>query len=211
MERARDSLATPGRPARRPFSMIRSLHAADLLTLANGCCGVAAIFHVLRFMQGREPAALVTAAALVPLAAVFDVLDGRVARWRHESSSLGREMDSLADVVSFGVAPATIAYGLGLDRVADQVILIAFAVCGLARLARYNVTAEQLSGGTGKVAYFEGTPIPTSVVPLGLAVLAWRTGWLLPVAPLGVPLHLSTLLFAVSGALMISTIRIPKP
>jgi CDP-diacylglycerol--serine O-phosphatidyltransferase len=203
--------ATVPEAPHRPFSMIRSLHAADVLTIANGCCGVAAVFHVLRFMRDGGTERLLLAAALVPLAAVFDFLDGRVARWRHASSAFGREADSLADVISFGVAPATIAFGLGLDRVVDQVILVGFAVCGLARLARYNVTAERLAAGTGKVRYFEGTPIPTSVVPLGLTLLAWWWDALLPVAPLGVPLHLATLLFAASGALMISTIRIPKP
>jgi CDP-diacylglycerol--serine O-phosphatidyltransferase len=92
------------------------------------------------------------------------------------------------------------------------VILAYFVACGVSRLARYNVTAEALSGGAGKVAYFEGTPIPTSVVPLGLTLAAFHSGGLYPVTIAGLALHLPVLLFLASGCLMISkTLRIPKP
>jgi len=194
------------------FSMIRSFHLADLLTIANGCCGIGAVFHAMRYMAQPAARHLVVAAALVPLAIVFDVLDGRVARWRHKASPMGREMDSLADVISFGVAPAAIAFAVGLTTVLDQIVLTYFAVCGLSRLARYNVTAEELAGTSGKVPYFEGTPIPTSIVPLGVLLIALRTDSLLPVQVLGMPMHLVVLVFALSGSLMISkTLRIPKP
>jgi CDP-diacylglycerol--serine O-phosphatidyltransferase len=197
---------------RKHFSMIRSFHFADLLTIANGCCGIAAVFHAMRFATGHEPRQLYVAAGLVPLAIVFDVLDGRVARWRHNASALGREMDSLADIISFGVAPAAIAFAIGLNTAADQAMLIYFAVCGLSRLARYNITAEQLAGESGKVTHFEGTPIPTSIIPLGIALLAYRGDRLFFVEPLGLPMHLVSLLFVLSGSLMISkTLRIPKP
>src|SRR4029079_2740756 len=106
-----------------------------------------------------------------PAALAFDVLDGRVARWRQQHSALGRELDSLADVISFGVAPAVLAFAAGMSGGWDAVILIYFVCCGVSRLARYNVTAEELSGGSDKVKYFEGTPIPTSV--LLTALLAW--------------------------------------
>ena len=193
------------------FSMIRSFHAADLLTMANGGCGVLAIFHAMQF-HASGGAALWVAAALVPLAIVFDVLDGRVARWRHKQSPLGRELDSLADVISFGVAPAAIAYAVGLDTPLDQLVLVYFVLCGLSRLARYNVTAESLADDSGKVRYFEGTPIPTSIVPLTLLLLAHATGHLGATTVAGLPVHLATLLFAVSGSLMISkTLRVPKP
>ena len=137
---------------------------------------------------------------------------GRIARWRHVASPMGRELDSLADVISFGVAPAGIAYAAGLDRPADQAILMYFVGCGVSRLARYNVTAADLSRETGKVTYFEGTPIPTSVVPLGLLMLAFHYRTLFPVHVLGLDLHLVSLIFLLSGSLMISkTLRIPKP
>lgn len=197
---------------RKHFSMIRSFHLADLLTIANGCCGVAAVFHAMRFLAEGDVAHLYGAGWLIPLAIVFDVLDGRVARWRHDASPLGREMDSLADVISFGVAPAAIAFAAGLNTVLDQIMLTYFAVCGLSRLARFNITSEELADSSGKVAYFEGTPIPTSIVPLTLLLFAFRNHALFPVAPLGLRFHLATLVFVLSGSLMISkTIRIPKP
>jgi CDP-diacylglycerol--serine O-phosphatidyltransferase len=79
-------------------------------------------------------------------------------------------------------------------------------------LARYNITAESLSGPQGKVEYFEGTPIPTTIVPLGLLMLAFYRGNLYRVSLFGVEWHRTALLFLVSGSLMISkTLRIPKP
>jgi CDP-diacylglycerol--serine O-phosphatidyltransferase len=149
---------------------------------------------------------------LIPVALIFDVLDGRIARWRHAASPMGRELDSLADVVSFGVAPAAVAFSAGVNTPLDQVILLFFVGCGVSRLARYNVTAERLSTEKGKVEYFEGTPIPTSIVPLGVLMLAFYGGSLYRVNLLGVEWHAIALLFLVSGSLMISkTLRIPKP
>jgi CDP-diacylglycerol--serine O-phosphatidyltransferase len=192
--------------------MIRDLHVADFLTLANGLCGVAAIFEAMKFLVADDPRHLILAGALVAAALAFDVLDGKVARWRHSASALGRELDSLADVISFGVAPAAIAFAAGMNRPLDQLVLIFFALCGLSRLARFNVTADALAVPSGKVEYFEGTPIPTSVVPLGVALAAFHGGDLWPASVLGLTLHLPVLLFFASGCLMISkTLRIPKP
>ena len=129
---------------------------------------------------------------------------------------MGRELDSLADVISFGVAPAAIAYGCGMQGLYDRVVLVCFVACGVSRLARYNVTADELSGGTGKVAYFEGTPIPTSIaLVLMLAIATWQDAigarlWFGVVRLAGYQLHPLVLLFAISGALMVSRIRIPK-
>src|SRR5262245_35919366 len=156
------------------FSMLRSFHFADLFTIANGCCGIVAVFHAMRYLATQDARSIYLSALLVPLAIVFDVLDGRIARWRHRASPLGRELDSLADLISFGVAPAAIAYAVGLNTAADQVVLVYFVLCGLSRLARYNVTAESMSDPSGKVPYFEGTPIPTSVLPLALLLIAYH-------------------------------------
>ncbi|HEV8472617.1 MAG TPA: CDP-diacylglycerol--serine O-phosphatidyltransferase [Methylomirabilota bacterium] len=203
---------TSAGPHRRHFSMIRGFHLGDLFTIANGCCGVAAVFEAMKFLTARDRRHLYAAAFLIPVALVFDVLDGRIARWRHEASPMGRELDSLADVISFGVAPAAIAFAAGLNSPLDQIVLLYFAACGLSRLARYNVTAEALSEETGKVNYFEGTPIPTSVVPLGILMLAFYSDNLYPIRVLGIEAHLVTLLFFASGSFMISkTLRIPKP
>jgi len=197
--------------------MIRGMHLADLFTLANAGCGVAGVFLAMAYVGSQSLAHFFAAAALTPVAFAFDVIDGRIARWRHTHSALGRELDSLADVISFGVAPAALAYAAGLRGAWDWAALIYFVCCGVSRLARYNVTAEQLAEGAGKVAYFEGTPIPTSIVLTGvLAVAAWndRIGehivW--GVRSLGgAELHPLVLLFVVSGTLMLSkTLRVPK-
>ena len=198
--------------------MIRGFHLADFFTLANAACGVGAVFLTMLYLQSGARAHFYAAAAMAPLAFFFDWLDGNVARWRHQHSALGRELDSLSDVISFGVAPAVLAYAAGLNGGWDAVVLIYFVCCGVSRLARFNVTAEKLSEGGGKVAYFEGTPIPTSIILTGcLALAAWhdRIGmsliggeWELA----GATLHPLSLLFFASGSLMISkTLRIPKP
>ena len=197
--------------------MIRGFHLADFLTLGNAACGTIAIFAVMVYVDTRQDRALWTAMALLPLGLVLDVLDGRVARWRQRHSALGRELDSLADVISFGVAPAALAYGAGMRGAWDVVVLVCFVCCGVSRLARFNVTAEELSGASGKVTYFEGTPIPTSLLLVGvIAACAWlgRLGDDLPLGTirLGVGrLHPLALLWALSGSLMISkTLHIPK-
>jgi len=200
----------------KPFSMIREFHLADWFTLGNAVCGVGALFSVMSFLQTRAVLHLYFACALIPVALVFDVLDGRIARWRQRTSAMGRELDSLADVISFGVAPAAIAYGCGMQGLYDRIVLGFFVACGVSRLARYNVTAEKLSDGGDKVKYFEGTPIPTSLVlVVVLAVAASQAAlgeqlWFGVIEIAGFKLHPLVLLFALSGALMISRIRIPK-
>ena len=206
----------PAQPPRH-LSMIRSFQLADFLTLGNATCGTLAVFAVLAYVETREAHRLLTAAALIPLALVLDVLDGRIARSRRRHSAMGRELDSLADIISFGVAPAAIAYGVGMTGLWDIVILVYFVACGVSRLARFNVTADELSAGADKVKYFEGTPIPSSLILVGVvAAAAWvgRVGEALPFGAVRVgpgTLHPLALLWAVSGSLMISkTLRIPK-
>lgn len=203
--------------APKRFSMIREFHLADWFTLGNAICGVGALFSMLTYIETHNVLHVLYACALVLAALVFDVLDGRIARWRQKSSAMGRELDSLADVISFGVAPALIAYGCGMQGLYDRVVLAFFVACGVSRLARYNITAEALAdNASGKVKFFEGTPIPTSIALVGLLALAasvgavrddlWGGKWLLG----GFTLHPLVLLFALSGSLMISRIRIPK-
>ena len=202
----------------RHFSMIRDFHLADFFTLANAACGVASVLCAMSYMENDEVRYFFMAAAFLPAAFIFDVFDGKIARARQEHSALGRELDSLADVISFGVAPAALGYAAGMQGGWDCVVLIYFVCCGVSRLARYNVTAEALSEGGDKVRYFEGTPIPTSVVLVGILALAAYVGridesiyggaW--TIGPW--ELHPLVLLFAMSGTLMISkTIHIPKP
>jgi CDP-diacylglycerol--serine O-phosphatidyltransferase len=196
--------------------MIREFHLADWFTLGNAVCGVGALFSSMTYLETGDVVHVYFAAALVLAALIFDVLDGRIARWRQKSSAMGRELDSLADVISFGVAPAIIAYACGMQGLFDRIVLAYFVACGVSRLARYNVTAETLSEGTGKVKYFEGTPIPTSIVLVALMALAAWLGavrenlWFGKMLIGGFTLHPLVLIFAVSGSLMISRIKIPK-
>jgi len=201
----------------RHLSMIRSFHLADWFTLANAFCGVGAIFAVMSYLQMQDVKHLYFACGLIPLALIFDVLDGRVARWRQQTSAMGRELDSLADIISFGVAPAAIAYAAGMQGLWDRVVLLYFVACGVSRLARYNITAAELSEGSDKVKYFEGTPIPTSLLlVIVLAVAAWMGAigeqlWfgMIRVGPW--QFHPLVLMFGISGTLMISrTLHIPK-
>ena len=196
--------------------MIREFQLADWFTLANAVCGTGALFSMLTYLQTSDVRHVYFACGLVVAALIFDVLDGRIARWRQKNSIMGRELDSLSDVISFGVAPAVIAYGCGMQGLYDRIILTCFVACGVSRLARYNVTADELSEGGGKVTYFEGTPIPTSVLLVLVLCLAAYQGalreslWLGHLILAGFTLHPLVLLFALSGSLMISRIRFPK-
>ena len=203
----------------RHLSMIRGFHLADFFTLGNAACGTAAVLFAMLAMASGSTTHLLWSALMAPAAFAFDVLDGRIARWRHQSSELGRELDSLADVISFGVAPAALAFAAGLQGGWDAAALIYFVCCGVSRLARYNITAEALAAdASGKVKYFEGTPIPTSLLLVAVfAYLAW-TGRIGDAFPLGAwaigpaTLHPLVMLYALSGTAMASrTLRIPKP
>lgn len=198
--------------------MLRDLHLADLFTLGNGFAGMAAILCHLRYLTEGDRGALWWGFALLPVALACDVLDGRVARARRKVSLLGQELDSLADLVSFGVTPAVYAYGAGLRGGWDCALLVYFVGCGISRLARYNATAAQLSDASGKVRYFEGTPIPSSMLLAALLAALFARGSVGAALPGGAwslgpfTLHPLALLWFASGSAMISkTLRIPKP
>jgi len=203
----------------RHLSMLRSYTPADLLTIGNATSGTIAIFLCLDYLATDERRFLWTAFVLLPTALVCDVLDGYVARLnRNRQSRLGADLDSLSDVISFGVAPAVLGFTLGLRGGWDMVCLSYFVVCGVSRLARFNVTANELAdASTGKVKYFEGTPIPTSigiVLLLGVAFYMDRIDQAIWFGSLhiGRPvLHPLTLIYVASGSAMISaTLSVPK-
>lgn len=112
---------------------------------------------------------------------------------------------------------ALIAYGCGMQGLFDRIVGAYFVACGVSRLARYNITAEALSGNEGKVTHFEGTPIPTSLVLVLVMFVAATQGalrealWFGKLSIAGFSLHPLVLMFAVSGSLMVSRIRFPKP
>jgi CDP-diacylglycerol--serine O-phosphatidyltransferase len=200
--------------------MLRSYTAADALTIGNASCGSIAIFLCLDYLATDSARFLWIAFALLPLALVCDVLDGYVARaQKTRQSVLGGDLDSLADVISFGVAPAVLGFTMGLRGGWDMLCLTYFIVCGVSRLARFNVTAATLTDDrTGKVKYFEGTPIPTSVIIAAVLAIAFWQGrvdgalWFgsLRIGP--ATLHPLVFLYVASGSAMISaTLRVPKP
>ena len=177
-----------------------------------------AVFAVMGYVEARTPRYLLTAAALIPLALVLDVLDGRVARSRQKHSAMGRELDSLADVISFGVAPAAIAYAAGMQRAVGRrhprlLRLLRREPAGTLQRHRRSSCPPR----HGKVTYFEGTPIPSSLVLVAVVgVAAWlghigRRAAARRVRLGPGRLHFLTLAWALSGSLMISkTLRIPK-
>lgn len=203
--------------AKKHFSMLRTFALADLFTFGNVICGMGAIFACLHQLATGDLVPLKHAFWLMPLALFMDGLDGRVARWRQKNSILGADLDSLADTVSFGVAPAVLGYTMGMRTLLDQVVFMYFVACGISRLARFNVTASALADETGKVKYFEGTPIPTSLlIVLLLGIQHWQGrsgdtlwGGIVHLGPLD--WHPFNLAYLILGSTMISaTLRIPK-
>ena len=158
------------RKPRRPRPVRRSARESlkrgifllpSLFTVSNMLCGFAAILHAL---HGR----LELAGWLIILAGVLDGLDGRIARLMHSTSDFGKEYDSLADVVSFGVAPALLAYQWGLVTTGrwGWAVAFLFLVAGSVRLARFNVNVS-----SGDKRFFTGLPIPAGAGALTMLVL----------------------------------------
>jgi CDP-diacylglycerol--serine O-phosphatidyltransferase len=198
--------------------MLRSFALADFVTLANAASGTMSILLCLNYVAERERVYIWVVFALLPFALACDVLDGTIARWRRKHSPLGADLDSLADVISFGVAPAVLGFALGLRGPYDAVALVYFVTCGISRLARYNVTSAALSDDRGKVRYYEGTPIPTSLLIVLLLGVLFAMGrvheriWLGAVQLGPWAFHPLSLVYVASGSAMVSgTIRIPKP
>lgn len=136
-----------------------------------------------------------TAALFIIAAMVSDGLDGRVARYLNVSSEFGKELDSLCDLVSFGVAPAILAYSFFLKDfgVIGYFAAAFFAVCGAMRLARFNVNTGVVKG------YFMGLPIPAGGCVLATFIMIGvkPAGWIFPV------------MVVVFAYLMVSTIKYP--
>jgi len=208
------------------FSLVRNFRLADLVTIMNGVCGSFSIFSSAQYLLTKDEGYL-WSALLFPLAGLmFDFFDGKVARWRNSASLLGQELDSLADLISFGVAPALLAYTIGFRTYLDTVVLTGFICCGLARLARFNATVALVPKNTaGKARYFEGLPIPSSLGLVGVMAYWVKQGWIegKEGIPLGVvtlwgkaggrgDVHVASVVGALWAAAMVSkTLRVPKP
>jgi CDP-diacylglycerol--serine O-phosphatidyltransferase len=197
--------------------MLRSFVWADLLTFGNAGCGMIALFLCLHALTEGQREFLWGVFLVLPLALIFDVLDGYMARRWDQHSRLGADLDSLADIISFGVAPAVLGFSVGLRGLWDMVVLTYFVGCGISRLARYNVTHDTLADATGKVRYYEGIPIPFNLLIVVLLGVAFALGrieedlWFGASEFAGGLFHPMALIYALSGTAMVSsTVRIPK-
>ncbi|KAI0079951.1 CDP-diacylglycerol--serine O-phosphatidyltransferase [Panus rudis PR-1116 ss-1] len=213
------------RDAEGHFSLVRSFRMADLVTIMNGVCGSLSVFSSAKYLVTGDEDFLWSALTLPVAGLIFDFLDGNIARWRNESSMLGQELDSLADLISFGVAPALLAFVVGLRTYLDTIALTGFICCGLARLARFNATVALVPKDTkGKAKYFEGLPIPSSLGLVSILMYWTKNGWIegkegLPFGTVtlwGKPggdgdLHIVSVVFGLWAAAMVSkTLRVPK-
>ena len=143
----------------------------NLFTTGNLFCGFWAIISVFQEK-------FFFAAVAILLASAFDILDGKVARLSGATSKFGVQYDSLADLVSFGIAPAVLAFSWALRPYGRFGWLAAFlfVVCGALRLARFNVQST-----SGEIKYFKGLPIPAAASMIALTILLYlrliETGW----------------------------------
>lgn len=177
-------------PLRRPRRGVSVL--PSLFTLANLFCGYACVVYTMRGEYA-------TAAPLIGIAVVLDMLDGRIARMTGTASEFGVQFDSMADIVSFGMAPAILAFGWGLSSLGrlGWAAAFLFVTAAALRLARFNVQA----GSTDK-RYFIGMPSPAAAGIVAATVYAYPIGF--TETHLAAPL---VLLVVVPAALMVSTIR----
>lgn len=144
----------------------------NLMTAGNLCCGFFAILQIFEGMHGNGSEHFYQAIMLILGACIFDGLDGRVARLSGGESPFGREFDSIADIVSFGVAPALLVHEIVLQDLPENLgwlIAFVYLLCGAMRLARFNcVAAENHEGGSKD---FQGFPIPAAAGVIGSITL----------------------------------------
>ncbi len=178
------------RPRRKPTRVAYALPTA--FTAGNIFLGFLAMLHSIQGAQaiGHPDAAAASfafAAQMIGLAILLDGLDGRIARLTNTTSDFGREMDSLSDVISFGLAPALLAYTWGSQFIGGEMPLLSdqlsraaklitflFLLCGSARLARFNVTKNPMPKNPGRPnrKYFVGLPIPAAAGLIAATVFA---------------------------------------
>jgi len=179
---------------RTPIKMRKGIYILpNLLTTGNLLCGFWAIISVFQEQ-------FYLAAVAILLASVFDAFDGKVAKLSRATSKFGMQYDSLADLVSFGIAPALLAFSWALRPYGKFGWLAAFTfvACGAIRLARYNVLAS-----SGETKYFKGVPIPVAAAMIALTILLYlrlvETGWIKDIVLL--------VMIYVLAFLMVSNIR----
>ncbi|WP_458415264.1 CDP-diacylglycerol--serine O-phosphatidyltransferase [Schinkia sp. CFF1] len=152
----------------------------NLFTIGNLLCGVLSITFNMRGFY-------VIAAIFIFLSAFLDLFDGRIARKLKVNSEFGVELDSLADIVSFGVAPALLFHSIAAPSILTSLVFILFPTMGALRLAKFSVKPT--------IGYFNGLPIPAAGLPIaGMSLFSYSNAWV-------------TLLLAL---LMVSPIRVKK-
>ena len=173
----------------------------NIVTTANMFCG---FYSVVLSIQGE----FVQAAWTIMAAAVFDALDGRIARLAKATSQFGVEYDSLSDLISFGMAPAILTYRWALEPYGRMGWLAAFLylACAGLRLARFNVSTASVPKG-----FFQGLPSPAAAgVMANLVIFAGATGWPAEVADFASRRHVALVSDLLIASLMVSTIRFPS-
>jgi len=168
------------------MNILKLMKLADVFTVGNLCCGILSILLAIDEQYGLS-------ATLLMLAVVFDVLDGKIAGLLHQKNLFGKQIDSMSDLVSFGVAPALLYYAMSSPGIFGIVVTLFFISCGMLRLARYNI-----SDGSG----FVGVPITVNGVlfPLLFVLLIYFPG----------TLDYWPVVFLLQGFLMISTLKISR-
>lgn len=137
-----------------------------IFTLGNLFCGFMALSYVI---EGKY----IPAAWLLVLGASLDTMDGRIARFMGQSSRFGIELDSLADVCTFGVVPAIMVYHSVLHSAWGGALAFVFLLCGVLRLARYNVLSHENAKGD----FFLGLPVPAAAIALSQFVIFTERAW----------------------------------
>ena len=169
------------------MNVVRQLKIPDVLTLGNFICGLLAIF--LAILNNFTASAM-----FIIFAVLFDFLDGKVARYLKQSSELGKQLDSFSDLVSFGIWPSIFGFQMGLNGPIAISVLLLFSLCGMLRLARFNVS---------NIKHFEGVPITTNGILFPVVYFASQSAhyeWNSYVL----------ILYMIMSILMVSTFRIKK-
>lgn len=226
MKKLREKLIDPHSPERRPRRAAYAL--PTLFTAGNVFLGFYAIMESFRgamLASGNAAAApqhFAAAAIAIGVAVFLDGLDGRIARLTNTVSDFGREMDSLADVTTFGIAPAVLAFAWGVEftgappepltlehlRRAGYFLAFFYVLCGAMRLARFNVQTNPVPKNPGRPGrkYFVGMPIPSAAAIVASVVFAADstplTSWAFTLAWL--------VLLGILSFLMVSTWRYPS-
>ena len=168
------------------MNILKLLKFADIFTVANLSCG---ILSMTMSMEGNSR----LSALLLFIAVIFDVLDGKIAGLMHQKNLFGKQIDYMSDLVSFGIAPMFLFYSLKTPGIEVSILLLFFIVCGMLRLARYNIS---------EAPGFEGIPITVNGLLFPFLYLIYSN---FPVS-----LNFWPVIILIQGLLMISTLKVSR-